>query len=362
MRLSLTLVAALFAAVSAGCIGAPGKTMTARDGLDDARSVAEGWAEGRDLGLLGVMAVEPFKHVQSTDETGEVDAEFVTHLDGNPGDGNAPGWVYGFFDGERCIVVLLAAGLGVLAEGYETCSDVDVSVSEEDGEGEASSSADSGPDVIDDWAIDSDEVGEILAGEDEWPDLGDDGTYFWGLFPDEGDVLWVVGGIGEDGESVEAVVDAMTGEVIEIEHVPAGELEGFFGGSVPAEPGSSGAGSPGSPGQDGMDGYSKVNDELHESAVTTATPAQASVELEGSGGYLVVDASVLANFNGVGMVRVILTGPDGEVQSEGIPNFTGGTAHFEVDGLAPGTYTLSVEAGPGSVAAQVDAFIEGGWR
>jgi hypothetical protein len=155
-------------------------------------------------------------------------------------------------------------------------------------------------------------------------------------------------------------VDAETGEVIEIEHVPAGDLEGFFGGEVPSEPGS--GGSAGAPGRPGMDGYTEVNDEVHETTVTTLTPAQASVDLEGSGGYLVVDASVVANLNGVGMVRVVLSGPDGEVQSEGIPNFTGGTAHFELDGLPPGTYTLSVEAGPGSFAAQVDAFIAGGWR
>ncbi|HJQ93191.1 MAG TPA: hypothetical protein VJ874_02775, partial [Candidatus Thermoplasmatota archaeon] len=190
MRLSLTLVAALLAAVSAGCIGAPGKTMTAREGLDDARSVAEGWAEGRELGLLGIMAVEPFKHIQSTDEAGEVEAEFVTHLDGNPGDGNAPGWVYGFFDGERCIVVMLAAGLGVLAEGYETCADADVQA----GEGfEEETDEGIGPDLVGDWSIDSSEVADILADEEDWPDLGDDGTYFWGLFPDDGQTVWVVG-------------------------------------------------------------------------------------------------------------------------------------------------------------------------
>lgn len=368
MRWSLTLTAILVAAVSAGCIGAPGKTMTAREGLDDARAVAEGWAEGRDLGLLGIVAVEPFKHIQSTDEDGEVDAEFVTHLDGNPGDGNAPGWIYGFFNGERCIVVVLAAGLGVLAEGYETCAEfdteVDVGDGEADGDGEgdeedSGGSGGSGPDVVGDWSVDSNEVAEILAGEEEWPDLGDDGTYFWGLFGDDGETVWVVGGIGEDGESVEAVVDAQSGEVIAVEHVPADDLEGFFGGeTTPSEPG----GSAGAPGRPGMDGYSMVNDEVHEQAVTAVTPATASVELEGSGGYLVADASVLANLNGVGMVRVVLSGPDGEIQSEGIPNFTGGTAHFEVAGLPAGTYTLSVEAGPGSVAAQVDAYLEGGWR
>jgi len=140
--------------------------------------------------------------------------------------------------------------------------------------------------------------------------------------------------------------------------VPAGELEGFFGGQTPSEP----DGAAGAPGRPGMDGFTGVNAETHEQAVTFATPATASVELEGSGGYLVVDASVMANLNGVGMVRVVLSGPDGEVQSEGLPNFTGGTVHFEVGDLPAGTYTLSVEAGAGSIAAQVDAYLSGGWR
>lgn len=360
MRLSLTLTVALVAALSAGCIGAPGKTMTARDGLEDARSAAEEWAEGRDLDLLGIMAVEPFKHVQSTDENGEVDAEFVTHLDGDPGDGNAPGWVYGFFDGERCIVVLLAAGLGVLAEGYETCVEVfDVEVGDEVGDGaeggeDGSAGDDRGPDVVGDWSFDSNEVAEILADREEWPDLGDDGTYFWGLFPEDGKTLWVVGGTGEDGESVQAVVDASTGEVIEVQHSPAGGF-GFFGIDEPVEAGA--------PGADEEGGYTLVEDEAHATVVAPGRLAAAEVQLEGRGGYLVVDASVMMGVNGVGMVRAVLSGPDGEIQSEAMPNLNGGSVHFEVYDLPPGRYSLTVHSNNvGAAAVQVDAYLSGAWR
>lgn len=351
MRLSLTLLAALLAALSAGCIGAPGKTMTAREGLDDARSAAEGWAEGRDLGLLGIVAVEPFKHIQSTDEaTGEVDAEFVTHLDGNPGDGKAPGWVYGFFDGERCIVVMLAAGLGVLAEGYETCSEPFDGLEEDAGEDAGARSSrgeDDDPEVVGDWAFDSNEVAQILGAEEQWPDLGEDGTYLWGLFPDEGKTVWVVGGIGEDGETVEAVVDATTGEVVEIEHVPADAMDGFLSDDVPA-------GSDGGPGAS----VSRTDQDSDSSpALVAGGMLLAEVDLEDVGR---IDLHVSANAIVGGFVLAI-DGPDGRVAEDDLGGVATGYSMLgrTYEDLPAGHYTVTLTAQ--GTALLADLRVDASW-
>lgn len=305
--------------------------MTAREGLDDARSAAEAWADGKGLELLGVVAIEPFKRINYTSDDGQDSGEFITHFDGNPGDGRAPGWVYGFYTGDRCVTIVLAAGLGVLAEGYDTC--------EEDVQ------------PLGDWAVDSDEVAEILAGHEEWPDLGDDATYFWGLFGDEeAGAMWVVEGSDQDGTTVEAVVDAQSGDIIEITQ---DEGSGFFGADeqVPVEAGKVG------PGQDGM---TPVHDEA-SAALVAGDSLTATIDLLGSGGYLVANANVRANVNGVGAVRIVLTGPDGVIDAEPVSNFAGGDAQFEYGNLPPGTYTLAVEPAIGAVAVQADVVLDGAW-
>lgn len=323
MRLPLTLTAALLAAFVAGCIGGPGETMTAREGLDDARSAASAWADGQDLELLGVVAIEPFKHIRYESDDGEYEAEYVTHLDGNPGDGRAPGWAYGFYTGERCVSVVLAAGIGVLAEGYETC--------------------DGDLDALPEWSVDSDEVAEILGGEDEWPDLGEDGTYFWGLFGEDGVALWAVAGTGDDGETVYASVDASSGEVLAIAHEAEGDLEEIFEAEAQAEA----SGTSGSDEDSESQLYMAMGDEM-----------VAEVDLGGMGALQI---GYNANANALPM-QFVIEGPFGIVEEGeiggnlelGNPQETRG-----FDGLPAGHYTVTLTAQ--GAAVMTTLFVYGEW-
>jgi hypothetical protein len=321
MRLPLLLAASLAAALFAGCLGGGGQTMSAREGLEDAHSAAEAWADGEDLELLGVVAIEPFKHIRYEDQDGEYEAEFVTHLDSNPGDGRAPGWAYSFYTGERCVSIVLAAGLGVLAEGYETC-DGDV-------------------DALPDWSVDSDEVAEILEGHDEWPDLGEDGTYFWGLFNEDGTALWAVGGEGEDGETAYAAVDASSGEVIEIVHEVEGDIEAIFEAEAEVEATETG-------GSD-MDGesmpYLGPGDEM-----------VAELDLDGMGR---IDVQVGANAI-VSTMTLTVEGPYGQVAEDEIGGVATGVSQQgrTYDDLPAGHYTILLTASGAAVLPELTAYAE----
>ncbi|MHB1261800.1 MAG: hypothetical protein ACYC2H_08805 [Thermoplasmatota archaeon] len=322
MRLSLTLTAALLAAFVAGCLGGPGETMTAREGLDDARSAANDWADGQDLELLGVVAIEPFKHIRYESDDGEYEAEYVTHLDGNPGDGRAPGWAYGFYTGERCVSVVLAAGIGVLAEGYETC--------------------DGDLDALPEWSVDSDEVAEILGGEEEWPDLGDDGTYFWGLHGEDGMALWVVAGTGEDGETVFASVDASSGEVLAIAHEAEGDIEAIFEAEAQAEA----AGQGGSAMATDNQLYMIVGDEL-----------VAEVDL---GGMSAMQIGFNANLMALPM-QFVVEGPYGVVEEGEIGgNLAVGNPQetHNLDDLPEGHYTVTLTAQGAAALATLSVYAE----
>ncbi|MEA3136663.1 MAG: hypothetical protein QOC71_944 [Thermoplasmata archaeon] len=324
MRLPLMLAAALAASLFAGCLGAGGQTMTAREGLGDARSAAEAWADGGDLELLGVVAIEPFKHIRYESDDGDYKAEYVTHLDSNPGDGKAPGWAYGFYTGERCVSIVLAAGLGVLAEGYETC----------DGDVE----------TLPEWSYDSDQVAEILADHDEWPDLGEDGTYFWGLFNDEGKALWAVGGEGEDGETVFASVDASSGEVLEIAHETAANIEEIFQAESQAEKpvdmGGSDQDSDSAP-------YLAVTDEL---VVEVDLGAMGRIDAE-------VGATTIVNY-----LTLTVEGPYGQVAEERIGGLVNGvslgTQSRSYADLPAGHYTLTLSSGGASTLVSLSAYSE----
>lgn len=323
MRLPLLIAAFVVVSMAAGCIGGPGKTMTAREGLADARSAAEAWADGADLQLVGIFALEPFKRIQHTD--GEYELEYVTHLDGNPGDGRAPGWAYAFYTGERCISVLLASGLGVLAEGYETCDEQD---------------------VVPDWSVDSSEVAAILGRLDDWPDLGEDGTYFWELYADDGRAVWAVGGYSPDGESMGALVDASTGEVLELEVDARGY--GFIGEveATPVQPGAS--------------GVTMVHDEAHP-LIVAGMPESIRVDLEGSGGYLLVHVDVAVAVSGVESCHATLIGPDGPLRQHGFGNGPGGAWDDQWDWLPAGTYTLELSPGLVGTCVQANLVLDGGW-
>jgi hypothetical protein len=325
MRLPLILAAVLVAALSAGCLGAGGQTMTAREGLEDAKSAAEAWADGEDLELLGVVAIEPFKHIRYESDDGDYEAEYVTHLDGNPGDGRAPGWAYGFYTGERCVSIVLAAGLGVLAEGYETC--------------------DEDMDPMPDWSVDSDEVAQILADEEDWPDLGEDGTYFWALYGDEGDALWVVGGSGEDGETAFASVDADSGEVLEIVHEAEGDIDAIFDAEAEAQ----------AQAEVEPRGGSDQDSDSRE-AMTIGDELVVEVDLGGMGR---IDADVSANLIVNGMTLTV-EGPYGEVAEDEIGGTLVGISQQgrSYSDLPAGHYTVTLTAGGSAVLPTLDAYAE----
>lgn len=319
MRLPLTLAAVLVAALCAGCIGAPGKTMTAGEGLSDASSAAEAWADGEGLELLGIFAVEPFKHYRF-EEDGE-EGEFVTHLDGNPGDGNAPGWVYGFYTGERCIGIVLAAGLGVLAEGYTTC--------------------DEDADPMPDWSVDSDEVAEILAGHDEWSDLGEDGSYAWELSNDDGTPVWSVEGWGEDEEAVYASVDAESGEVISIVHEVGDEVASIFEAETAAAVETEGGSDEDSDSTQAM----AMGDEL-----------VAEVDLDAMGRIDVqVSASLVVN-----SFTLTVEGPYGPVAEDDLGGLANGVSQQgrSFEDLPAGHYTITLTSGGSAVLATLFAHAE----
>src|ERR1041385_5264447 len=331
MRLLLAVAACLLVALTAGCVGAPGKAMTARDGLADATDAASKWADGKEAKLVASAAVEPFKHATFDSPDGRHHAEYETRLDGSPGDGKAPGWLYGFLAGDRCITVVLAAGLGVLADGYETCNAADVAPSD-DGSGARHGERD-GPQPLTDWPIDSDKAASILQENHLWPQPAEDITYVWALFQADEHPVWSVIAEAADGNRTVAAVDAENGTVLAIHNGNEWDsIAAEFGGS-PAPPGS-----PGSPGSSPATASSS-HKEGQSALVSAAKPFSIDVEIQGRGGSLTAQGSVQANVNGVGMLRFVLTGPNGPVDEQGVSNFAGGTATFQHDGLPPGPYT-----------------------
>jgi hypothetical protein len=291
--------------------------------LADARSAAEAWADGEDFDLIGAVAVEPFKRI-SYEEDGETVAEYVTHLDGNPGDGRAPGWAYGFYTGERCISIVLAAGLGVLAEGFEAC-DGDI-------------------DAMPDWSVDSDEAAERLGDHEDWPDLGEDGTYFWALDNDDGIALWMVGASGEDGETAFAALDASSGEVLEVVH----GFEGDYEGLIAEEEAGAGNLSPG--GGSDSDADSSVAMALGDELV-------AEVDLGAMGR---IDIQVSANAI-VNSLDLVIEGPYGVVDEHSFGGtFTGMSQQGRsFTDLPPGHYTLTLTSGGSALLASLT--VEATW-
>jgi len=332
MRLHALLVAAVLASLGAGCIGSPGQSMTFGDGLADATTIAERWAAGTAPKLVAAAAVEPFQHINTTDEEGRR-SEYETRLDGNPGDGKAPGWLYGFVAGDRCIRVVLAAGLGVLADGYDTCD-------REDRE------------PLPAWSVDSGKAAAILDGHSEWPRYGAAGTYAWDIEGHDGAAVWTVAASAPDHDTVIAVLNASSGEVLHI-----GPQRGW--GGISSGPGGD-AGSAASSGSAGQDGFTAVHDEAH-AQVAGPLPAAAQVELKGRGGFITVRADVKASLGVVGSCELLLKGPDGTVVDQSFSG-VGAAQDYQADfsGLPAGQYTLSIETTVGA-ALEANLYLDGGW-
>ncbi len=207
MRLPIIVLAAFLGVALSGCVGGVG-TITAKDGVSAAREAAEALDEVTGSAvLIGVTSLEPFSEVHDEDD----DAHVYFHLDDNPGDGVAPGWLYEFAVGDAYVAIAYASGLGVLAEvvdggGFE----------------------DEEPPAIEGWDVDSDDVADILAGEEEWPEPTDATAVAWVLHPGEECPVWSVESIDlETEEWVVAAVDACNGDVLEIGEPSHGFSCGF---------------------------------------------------------------------------------------------------------------------------------------
>lgn len=289
MRLSALVLIALLGTAFAGCLAGL-DSITAKDGLADARDAAEAFAGGTAV-LTGVFSLEPFSEFYDEDD----DVEVRIHLDETPGDGKAPGWIYEFAVGTDLVVIGYSSGLGVLFEAR------DGNVFDEDG-GDV--------DAITGWNTDSDDAAAALNAHEDWPENTDATSVFWTLQQADECPIWMAEHIDLDSEEFTyGTVDGCTGEVLAV------EAEWPFSFSCHS-------------------GYS------FGTSLTLPLVSQASYETyldtEGFVEFEVQDGSL------VGAVSWTLQGPEG-ILAEGTGS-DGGL--FEE--LPPGTYVLAFE---GSVAA-----------
>lgn len=280
MRLTLLAVVIISAGL-AGCADRE-EAISARDGLGPAREAAR--AHGDDPVLVGIMSIEPFKHMA------EEDFEVWIHLDKNPGDGKAPGWMYLFVSGDRTIGIAYAAGMGVIAEGYE-----------------AGDWADAAP-ALADWPIDSTEVARLLARHEGWPAASDDTSVFWELRQEDEGPVWSVEWENAT-TTVHALVDARTGNVSRVE-------------AMAHEATASTCAASGSRGGD----------------VRPLLEQAATIEVLDGGGLTYSYAWDMT----LGSAEMTLTGPDGELDSETLSGT--GKATASLHDLSGGTHTLAIKA------------------
>jgi hypothetical protein len=316
MRVVLLVAALLAASLASGCISSSGRALTLRDGLADAEHAAHAWADGKTLQLVGAAAVEPFKHLDETQDGRHT--EIVTHLDPVPGDGKAPGWIYGFLAGDRCIGIVLAAGLGVLAEGYQTCDPKDA-------------------ETLPAWSIDSDEAAALLAARTEWPKPTDGTLYTWELSARHGQPVWSI--TAEDSGHSHAVarVNAANGTILFLTK----DLE--MASTVSVE-------RPATPAAPEAHGTQSSGDS--RSLVQPGGSFGSSVRLDGPG-----TLAVRASFQqAVGAVTLRVQGPTGTVESVEVP-----AAGLEKSyaGLPAGDYTVTVTAD--AVALLASESVTGVW-
>lgn len=285
MRVLIVAAFVLLAAL-AGCADRT-DAISAKEGLGPARDAAR--AHGDDPVLVGIMSVEPLKHMAGDDY------EVWVHLDKNPGDGRAPGWLYTFSSGDRMIGVIYAAGLGVIAEGYEVVDD-----HEEWDMGWTGL-------PITDWLIDSTEAARILKGVEGWPAASDDTTVFWALHQEEAGPVWSVEWENAT-TSMEAAVDARTGNVTQLE---SHSMDAMHACAMAISPGGS---------------------------VTPLRGQSMRIDVM-EGGHLGYGLNWSMT---LGEATMTIDGPEGRVASDTLAN--SGQTRGSLGDLAGGTYTLSVAA------------------
>jgi hypothetical protein len=268
--------------------------------------------------LMGVGSIEPFKRYYDVEE----DLEINTYADSQQGDGKIPAWAYVFCVGDDRVIVLQAAGIGVLADIRDG--------GECDMEGSDFDLADF---AISGWDIDSDEAADILADHPDWPEPTEDSMQFWflekmpQLDPDaeeEGYPVWQVEYESEE-RSVSAAINANTGEVIEISE---SGLDGVDGGFV--EVGGAQASC-----------VEASIEDSDRSVITRVDEYTLEIELPGEGD---VEATIDV-VRTIGAVAYSLTGPDGGSGASGSMSALGSCGEARVSYAAgAGTYTLTITA------------------
>ncbi len=204
MAVRFVMVLTLVMATFSGCIAGVG-TMTAFDGINTATNHVQDLLD-TDLEptLIGITSVEPFSLLE--DESDNVTVN--VYADSVQGDGRVPGWIYEFCIDDAYVAVVMASGIGVLADvrdGGDCDADDEARL------------------ALTNYEIDSDEAAEILAANETWPEAQSDSGTFWMLAQEPPDndefepgAYWIV----ETGNMTtwgEAAINAQTGEIAYVE-------------------------------------------------------------------------------------------------------------------------------------------------
>lgn len=309
MRWQPILAAAVL--LTAGCLGTT-STDTSDDHQDTARDAASAFMETPRL--VGVWGVEPPSHARDNHSI------LVTHLDDGPGDGEAPGWGYRFVGPNSEGVVLVSSDVGVIAEYYEQ-RDV----------------GDETQPPIRNASVTSEEVAETLREHEDWPAMDENTTVLWNLAQDDEEdrPVWTVDAAKGPSiffdERTRAVVDASTGEVLEVEDVQDGEVG----------PGPGGGG---------------CNRQSSSGQVTPMQDLSVEAELGGRG-----EVTVETEATGVGPLNVTLTGPNGTVWSETYDVQGPENDARSTEDLPPGTYEATASTDEGALDIELEIAAQWGF-
>jgi hypothetical protein len=321
------LVLAL-ALVTAGCLAAATASTESAESLQDqARDRADERLD--DPELIGLWGIETPREVE------EDNSSLRIYLDDEPGDGEAASWAYRFVGEERTAIIVVADTIGIVAE-YVTPIDEDAD-----------------PEDIPDeltWDVDSQEAADALAANESWPEMTDAHGLEWTLEHDDNTTVWGVeatngtGAVMGVGDEVEAIVDAESGEVLEVERDNQD-----YDPDYDNEPPESNRTRP----ERGCDANQ------NSGQITPANDLEAGpVDLEQRG-----TVAVTVSYEGAGPLDVAIVDEGGDEVYEDSTTMTGtGTYDAEIDGLPADDYELvtSTSSGSANVDLQIRAYWGGG--
>lgn len=322
-RLTLGVAAML---LFAGCLAASAQTESAMTLKDQAQDRAD--EKFDNPRLIGLWGVETPRHVESND------SELRVHLDDEPGDGNAAGWAFMYLGEQRMGIIVVADQIGVVAEYYEDIEDVDDNESQER------------PQALS-WQVDSPEAAEILKANETWPTMTDAHAVSWELERDDNRTIWDVGAseVNLSGPDTDynALVDAETGEILEVEKEEPYSFGPSMGTESEAEP------------PQGSEEYGGCNEAQGSGQVTPLSSVEtdpASLPEEGR-------VHVSVSYSGAGSLDLALqeSESDETVWDDSVTMAGGDTYDVMVEDLDSGDYSLeaSTGAGSGNVALEIQA-------